>query len=134
MPSIHRFEDVEAWRKARELTSCVYRLTREGQFARDWGLKDQIRKSSVSIMSNIAEGFERRGDKEFSQFLAIAKGSAAEVKSQLYVARDAEFISQEAFESLACMAEDVIRMIGGFIGYLQRSPYRQTKQRPTNNK
>ena len=118
MPSIARFEDVKAWQKARELTASKYRLTRQGEFSRDYGLRDQIRRSSVSIMSNIAEGFERRGDKEFSQFLAIAKASAAEVKSQLYVACDAGFVDAEQFDHLARMAEETIRMIGGTACYL----------------
>ena len=84
MANIERFEDLEAWKKARETTKAIYAATSGGKFSRDFSLRDQIRSSAVSVMSNISEGFERGGDKEFRQFLAIAKGSAGEVKSQLY--------------------------------------------------
>ena len=86
MSTFRRFEDIEAWQKARELTKVVYQLSGRGHFAKDFGLRDQIRRASVSIMANIAEGFERDGTGEFIQFLAIAKGSAAEVLSHAYVA------------------------------------------------
>ena len=82
MATFHRFEDIESWKKARELTTLIYKITSIGNFARDFGLRDQIRRASVSIASNIAEGFERDGTKEFVQFLYIAKGSAGEVKTQ----------------------------------------------------
>lgn len=83
---IKKFEEIESWKKARLLTSKIYQTTGTGNFARDFGLKDQIRRASISILSNIAEGFERGGDKEFLQFLAMAKGSCGEVRAQLYVA------------------------------------------------
>jgi four helix bundle protein len=83
MATFKKFEEIEAWRKARELTKRIYKITRTTSFARDFGLKDQIRRASVSIMSNIAEGYDRCGTGEFIQFLATAKGSAAEVKCQL---------------------------------------------------
>ena len=79
MPTFRHFDDIEAWQRARELTKVVYQLSGRGQFAKDFGLRDQIRRATVSIMANIAEGFERDGTGEFIQFLAIAKGSAAEV-------------------------------------------------------
>ena len=85
---IKKFEEIESWKKARLLTSKIYQTTGQGNFARDFGLKDQIRRASISILSNIAEGFERGGDKEFVQFLAMAKGSCGEVRAQLYVALD----------------------------------------------
>lgn len=88
MATIEKFEDIEAWKKARELTRDVYTASKQAAFAKDFGLKDQIRRAAVSIMSNIAEGFERGGDKEFAQFIALAKGSSAEVRAQLYVALD----------------------------------------------
>jgi len=91
---IKTFEDIESWKKARALTNEIYKITGAGTFARDFGLKDQIRRASVSILSNIAEGFERGGDKEFSQFLAIAKGSCGEVRAQLYIALDQKFTSR----------------------------------------
>jgi len=97
MEKIKRFEDLIAWQKARELTKRIYRLTNKGLFSKDFGLRDQIRRASVSIMSNLAEGFERGGRAEFHQFVVISKGSCAEVRSQLYVALDVEYITQKEF-------------------------------------
>ncbi len=88
MAKIKQFEDIESWKKARRLTKEIYDATSAGKFVRDFGLKDQIRRAAVSILSNIAEGFERGGDKEFLQFLAVAKGSCGELRAQLYVALD----------------------------------------------
>ncbi len=93
MATFKKFEDIKAWQKSRELTNEIYEATAQGDFARDFGLKDQIRRAAVSIMSNIAEGFERSGTGEFVQFLAIAKGSSGEVRSQLYVALDQQYLS-----------------------------------------
>ena len=93
MASWKRFEEVEAWQRARELTKLVYQMSTQGDGAKDFGLRDQIRRAAVSIMSNIAEGFERRGAVEFSRFLVVAKASAGEVRSQLYVALDLGYIS-----------------------------------------
>ena len=121
MPGIKSFEEIEAWKKAEELTTIIYQITMEGNFARDFGLRDQIRRASVSIMSNIAEGFERGGDKELKRFLSIAKGSAGEVKAQLYVARNVGFISQEQFDRLYSLTTEIGKQIGGFINYLKRS-------------
>src|ERR1700704_5723893 len=100
MASFKSFEEIEIWKKARKLIKQVYVLSGVGVFARDFGLKDQIRRACVSVMSNIAEGFERSGTGEFIQFLAMAKGSAGEVRSQLYVAHDQQYISDEQFHSL----------------------------------
>src|SRR5438132_9670595 len=100
MSKIERFEDIVAWQKARMLTKEVYALARVGDFARDFGLKDQIQRASVSTMSNIAEGYERGGDKEFVQFLSTSKGSCGEVKSHLYVALDQNYIAAPQFEEL----------------------------------
>lgn len=121
MARIERFEDIESWQKARELTRMVYEMTQEGAFARDFGLRDQIRRAAVSIMSNIAEGFGRGGNREFIQFMATAKGSASEVQAQLYVALDAGYITQEQFELLYGTVESTARLIGGFMRYLQSS-------------
>ncbi|MDX1947729.1 MAG: four helix bundle protein [Pirellulaceae bacterium] len=88
MARIERFEDIEAWKKSRELNKLIYQATDSGRFAKDYSLKDQIRRASISTMSNIAEGFERGGDQEFVQQLAVAKGSCGEVRSQLYAALD----------------------------------------------
>ncbi len=108
-----RFEDLLVWQKARLLTSHIYRLTSDGVFARDFGLRDQIRKASVSVMSNIAEGFERNSDNEFRRFLMIAKGSCGEVRSQLYVAFDAGYVSNDVMRSHQTLAHEVSRMIMG---------------------
>jgi four helix bundle protein len=113
MDGIRRFEDLIAWQKARVLTRTVYVVSGEGAFARDFGLRDQIRRASVSVMSNIAEGFERRGRGEFHQALVIAKASCAEVRSLLYVSTDVGYISLETFRSLASETEEVSRILGG---------------------
>jgi len=121
MATILRFEDIDGWKMGRELTREVYRVTSEGNFARDFGLVNQIRKASVSIMSNIAEGFERDGNKEFGNFLSIAKGSAGEVRSQLYVALDQSYITEQQFETIYSKADENGRIIGGLMKYLRRS-------------
>ena len=118
---IERFEDIEAWKKARELVKSIYQVTREGDFAKDYGLKDQIRRASVSIMSNIAEGYARQTDKEFGQFLHIALGSVAEVQSQLYIAQDLGYISSAEFGRIYELASETARLIMGFIKYLRGS-------------
>ncbi|HET6271376.1 MAG TPA: four helix bundle protein [Bacteroidota bacterium] len=94
MASFRTFEEIEAWKKSRELVRAIYQATSLGAFSTDYGLRDQIRRASVSIMSNIAEGFEREGTREFVQFLSMAKASAGEVRSQLYVAPDQGYIGQ----------------------------------------
>ena len=121
MGKIENFEDIEAWQKARDLAREIYAISNDGQFARDFGLRDQIRRAAVSVMSNIAEGFERGGDVEFRRFLAIAKGSAGEVKAQLYVALDAGLIDQTRFDSLYKLATETGSLIGGFMRYLNNS-------------
>jgi len=125
--TIKKFEEIEAWQKARQLTASIYKATSTGPFARDYGLRDQIRRASVSSMSNIAEGFERDGNKEFIQFLSVAKGSTGEVRSQLYVALDAGFLNQTHFNELSVSAEEASRLIGGFMNYLQQSEMRGRK-------
>jgi four helix bundle protein len=118
---IDKFEDLIAWQKARELTKNIYRVTKIGEFLKDFGLRDQIRRASVSIMSNIAEGFERGGRSEFHQFLVIAKGSCAELRSQLYVALDAEYIDIPTFQGLDGLARETSRLVGG----LRAAVYKQ---------
>ena len=130
MARIERFEEIDAWKKARELTRAVYRVTNGPAFARDFGLKDQIRSAAVSVMSNIAEGFERDGNREFVQFLATAKGSVGEVRSQLYVAWDAGYITETEFEAMSKLAEEVSRMIRGFMRYLCQTEIKGDKFRP----
>lgn len=127
MSAFQRFEDIEAWQKARELTKAIYALSNDGQFARDFGLRDQVRRASVSIMSNIAEGFGRGGNKEFIQFLSTAKGSASEVQAQLYVALDAGYINQDQFQKLYSETEATARMIAGLLRYLQNSDFKGAK-------
>src|SRR6184192_4019319 len=104
---IEKFEDFIAWQKARSLTREIYKITNLPAFSRDFGLKDQIRRAAVSIMSNIAEGFERGRPSEFHQFLSIAKGSCTELRSQLYIALDVEYIPQTRFRELMSIAEEV---------------------------
>ena len=113
MNKIERFEDLVAWQKSRKLTQEIYQATRRGDFAKDFGLSGQIQRAAVSIMSNIAEGFERGGRKEFHQFLSMAKASCAEVRSQLYVAFDIGYLLQPKFDELLNRAEEVGRIVGG---------------------
>jgi four helix bundle protein len=110
---VRRFEDLIAWRKARELTRKVYALTRKELFCRDYGLAGQMQRASVSVMSNLAEGFERGSAAEFHQFIVIAKASCAEVRSQLYVALDIGYITEEEFNDTSNLAIEVSRIIGG---------------------
>ena len=120
MGRVEQFEDLVAWQKARELTKQIYSLTNQGPFSKDFGLRDQIRRASVSIMSNLAEGFGRGGRSEFHQFVVIAKGSCAEVRSQLYVALDVGYITQEQFDQISALATEVSRIVGGLRSSLQR--------------
>src|SRR3989442_14307902 len=124
MNKIERFEYILAWKKARGLNKNIYSVAKVGQFARDFGLRDQIQRASVSIMSNIAEGFERGGDKEFIQFLSHAKGSCGEVKSQLYVALDEAYVTPAQFQEMKSLVVATSRAIPGMMGYLKRSELR----------
>ena len=113
MSRVGRFEDLIAWQKARILARDVYKVTQSGVFARDYGLSGQIQRAVVSVMSNIAEGYERGGPGEFHHFLYIAKASCAEVRSQLYLAFDVGYIDQTEFKRLMAQAEEVSKIIGG---------------------
>ena len=116
---ITRFEDIDAWQEARKLVKMVYDLIkRSPKFRKDFRLINQVQDAAVSAMSNIAEGFARRSNREFIQFLFISKSSAAEVQSQLYVALDQEYINQDDFERIYNQAEVVSKMDSGFIKYL----------------
>jgi len=130
MATFKKFEEIEVWQKARKLTKRIYAFSRSGEFAKDFGLKDQIRRASVSIMSNIAEGHDRSGTGEFVQFLATAKGSAAEVRSQLYVALDQEYMDENAFAEVFGLATETANMIGGLMNYLRHSGIRGSKYKP----
>jgi four helix bundle protein len=131
MATFKTFEEIECWKKARELTREIYDITNKPAFSRDFGLKDQIRRAAVSIMSNIAEGYDRSGTAEFVHFLATAKGSAAEVRCQLYVAADQGYIHNDQFGQLNSLAAETARMLSGLIKYLRASGYKGTKFKTT---
>ncbi len=126
MTAIARFEEIEAWKTARQLTLLVYKLADQGAFAKDYGLKDQIRRASVSVMSNIAEGFECRTNTQFINYLGHAKGSSGEVRSQLYVAIDLKYVSQEQFTEAYELADKASRQIRRFIDYLEKNSGNRT--------
>lgn len=109
---VQRFEDLQAWHKARELVVVIYAMTQEGAFARDFGLRDQIRRATVSIMSNLAEGFERGTRPDFHRFVVIAKASCAEVRSQLYVAFDVGYITEQQLSQSMKQASELARLLG----------------------
>lgn len=113
MSKIEKFEDLIAWQKARGLTRAVYEISRRGEFGRDYGLSGQMQRAAVSIMSNIAEGFERRSAADYHRFLVMAKSSCAELRSQFYVALDAGYIDQEQFDMLTGQAIEVSNILGG---------------------
>lgn len=122
MARVQRFEDLDVWQKARVLTNRVYEASNAGAFARDFALRDQVRKAAaISIMSCVAEGFEREsGDRDFRHFLSMAKGSAGEVRCQVIIAHDAGHLTDEQQTTLYSLATEVSRMLSGFIGYLDR--------------
>jgi four helix bundle protein len=122
MPTIKRFEDMDVWQTSRELTRQVYELTRNEMFAKDFGLCNQMRRASVSIMSNIAEGFESRTNMLFKDFLGRANGSAGELRAQLYVACDIGYISDKDFSDLIGLCEKTSKPISRFIQYLEQQP------------
>lgn len=117
---VERFEDLIAWQKARQFASDIYRITSHGEFVKDFGLRDQIRRAAVSVMSNITEGFDRGSRGEFHQFLVVAKASCAEVRSQLYVAQDVRYIDQEAFSNLNRSTDELSRILGGLRAAVQK--------------
>ena len=122
MPTITQFEDIEAWKTARELTKMIYSLTDQGQYVRDFGLKNQIQRAAVSVMSNIAEGFESRTQAQFLGYLGHAKASAGEVRCQLYVAMDLKYLIQEQFIQVFDLADQSSRQIARFMNYLETHP------------
>ncbi len=125
MSKVTKFEDLIAWQKTRRLVREIYRITNEGKFAKDFGLRDQIRRAAVSIMSNIAEGFERSSSAEFHRFLFTAKGSCAELRSQLYIAFDIDYLSKMEFERLLALSEEVARIIGGLRAAVEKQKDRK---------
>lgn len=133
MASAKTFEQLAVWQKARELTKVIYAATSDGRWAKDYGLRDQIRRAAVSIMSNIAEGFERTGENEFGRFLSMAKGSAGEVRSQLYVALDVHYLDERPFAELRAQVVEVSRMISGLADYLKNDRSRGSKSAAGTN-
>ena len=118
---IQRFEDLVVFQKAMSLSKEIYRITSEGKFAKDWGLRDQLRRASVSIISNIAEGYERNSTPEYRRFLLIAKGSSGEVRAQLALARNLGYLSHEKADNLIESCIEVTRMLGGLVKKIQRT-------------
>ncbi len=129
MGKVKQFEDLIAWKKARKLVKAIYYVTSSGTFSKDFDLRKQIRRASVSVMSNISEGFEREGDKEFIHFLSQAKGSCGEVRSHLHTALDLEYLSIEEFEELAKDSLRTSQVIAGLMRYLRESDYKGSKFR-----
>jgi four helix bundle protein len=130
MDKIERFEELVAWQKARALTKAMYGATQQGKFVKDFGLAGQIQRAAVSIMSNIAEGFERGNRGEFHHFLVIAKASCAEVRSQLYVALDAGYITQNDFSQLMSQPQELSRMVGGLRASVEKQWNNQRRPKP----
>jgi len=122
MATVQCFEDLQVWKDARQLVKLVYAIAGQGRFTKDFSLRNQIERAAVSVMSNIAEGFERGSKKEFVQFLNIAKGSNGELRSQLYVALDQNYIDQSTFTGLCESARSLSRRLASFIRYLGSYP------------
>jgi four helix bundle protein len=116
---INRFEDLEVWQLSRKLVKLIYEMTNNTKLAKDFGLKNQLQRSAVSIMSNIAEGFERKSKKEFIQFLNISKASCGELRSQLYITLDLKYLDMDTFDSAYKLCEMISKSIAGFIKYLE---------------
>jgi four helix bundle protein len=131
MATIRRFEDLEAWQEARNLTRLIYQLTKRKPFANDFALRDQRRRASISVMSNIAEGLERGGRREFIHFLSIARASAGEIKSQFYVALDEGYVTRAEFDQGYDVVSRTIRLLSGLIRYLKSTRMRGTKFKRT---
>lgn len=119
MATILKFEDIVAWQKALELSDLIYEHSNKDKFSKDFGLRDQMRRASISVVSNISEGFEREGNNQFIYFLLVAKASAGELRAQLYIARNQKYISIEEFEILNNKVLEVSKTISGFISYLR---------------
>jgi four helix bundle protein len=122
MTTAKRFEDLEVWQRAKELTNLIYSLSSVGSFSRDFGLRDQMRRVAVSILSNIAEGFESQTQLLFIQFLSRAKGSAGELRAQLYIALEQEYIAANEFQTAYSLAETCSKQLASFIRYLEAQP------------
>ena len=121
MPTIKRFEDLHCWKSARELVNMVYEATNQSPLNRDYGLRDQIRRAAVSVMSNIAEGFNAGSDAEFMRFLSFSRRSVSEVQSQSYIALDQNYITQDTFNRIYTKANETERQVNALISYLNKS-------------
>lgn len=124
---IRNFDELKSWKKARELVREVYRITELGLLARDFSLKDQMRRSAVSVMANIAEGFGRGGNREFIHFLSIARASCSEVSSHLIVAHDVGYVTSNDFKHIYSLCDETGKLITGFISYLRHSSFKGSK-------
>jgi four helix bundle protein len=124
---VERFEDLEIWKEARDLSKIIFEITDKEPFCKDYKFRDQFRASSGSVMDNIAEGFERDGNKEFIQFLCIAKGSCGECRSQSYRAFDYKYLNQDEFDDLFSRTTQLSRKISSLIGYLKSSEFKGSK-------
>ena len=130
MATFRRFEEIEAWKLARRLTREIYDISSRGPLARDSSLRDQLRRSAVSVMSNISEGYGRDGRREFLQFLSIGKGSIGELRSQFYAALDANLINAAEFERLHALAQRTAAAISGLMAHLRTTPFAGSKYLP----
>jgi four helix bundle protein len=122
MTTAKRFEDLEVWQRAKDLTNLIYKYSTDGIFSRDFGLRDQMRRAAVSIMSNIAEGFESQTQSIFIKYLGHAKGSAGEVRAQLYIAKDQGYLTEDQFSEMFSIAEICSKQLAKFIQYLESQP------------
>lgn len=122
MTTAKRFEELEVWQRAKDLTNLIYKHSADGSFSRDFGLQDQMRRAAVSIMANIAEGFESQTQAMFIKYLGYAKGSAGELRAQLYIAKDQGYITKENFSELFSLAEVCSKQLARFIQYLESQP------------
>jgi len=131
MAKFDKIEDIVVWQLAIELTNAIYKITNNNVFNKDFALRDQIRKSAISVPSNIAEGFERNSTNQFLYFLVIAKGSAGELRTQLLIAKNQNYISQSEFEKINKDALDVSKKLGAFITYLKEFKLKQSQNLKT---
>ncbi len=127
MATIKRFYDLEAWKKARTLNKEIYNITLEQNFKKDFALLDQTRRASISIMANLAEGFGRKGNKEFLQFISISEASICELQSHLFIALDLEYITAVNFKKLFELTEEIQRIVNGLSEYLRRTEFKGVK-------
>lgn len=133
MAKIERFEDIEAWKAAREIAKEVYSVSGSGEFARDFGLRDQVQRAAVSVMANIAEGFDSGSNNEFIRFLGYALRSATELQSHLYVALDDCYLDQQQFDTLFALTTKCKNLISGFARYLRSHPKSRNLEPRTSN-